>query len=156
MRINKDKKGFTLLEMLLVLIIIVAIILVAGRYYDQASEASKLSDVTSKVRRIIEASYEWVKVAITFDAKDPNKNTLSTTTLKDEQLLSPNDDVNPWGGVLKLKSLSTNKIQITIPSIPTNSCYLLKKDHLDPQNMLVTCPKSGVASATVDYPADAT
>jgi Tfp pilus assembly major pilin PilA len=160
MKTNRNIKGFTLLETLLVLVIIISIILIAGRYYNQATEASKISTAISKIKRITEASYEWVKVAKTFDGKDPNKKTLSIQTLKDQNLLSASDDTNPWGGsALQVASVSANKIRITISNVPAKVCTVLI-DHLKPQNMDVggcsTASKTGTTVATIDYPADAT
>ena len=163
MKTNRNIKGFTLLETLLVLVIIIAIILIAGRYYNQATESSKLSTTISKVKKITEASYEWVKIAKTFDSFDPNdpkKRTLSIQTLKDENLLSPNDDANPWGGTaLQVASVNANKIRITISGVPTKVCTVFV-DHLKPQNMDVlgcsTVSGTGTTTTTIDYPKDAT
>ena len=164
METNKNKKGFTLLELLLVLVIVTAIILIAARYYNQATDASKMSDLTSKIRKITDASYEWVKVAKTFTSKDQNNRTLSIATLKEVNLLSENDTNNPWGSSLTVSGISSTKIQITVPLVPIKICKVIE-DNLVSQNMLVTCttitgeesindPKW--ATATIKYPADAT
>jgi|GEM_PF-3751408 len=155
----KNKKGFTLLELLLVLIIITSIIIIAARYYNQASSESKLSDLTAKIRRIAEASYEWVQTAKAFNSSDPNGKTLSISTLQNSKLLSTNDANNPWGSSLEVIGISANVIQITVPVIPTKNCKSLE-DNLVSQNMTVTCTPStkdaDQSSSTIKYPADET
>lgn len=125
------KKGFTLLEMVLVLLIITAIILIAGRYFQQASEASKVTEATTKIKRIIEASYEWEKVEHTF-------NNLDITDLTNTNLLSANDIEGPWSGTFLLAGEARNgvfiKINITIPNVPKTACFALK-DSLERQNI---------------------
>lgn len=157
MKKYRDKKGFTLLEMLLVLAIVIAIILIAGRYYTQASDSSKVSNMVSRVRRIIDASYEWEKVTKSFIVKDPNGSTLSIKALQQMNLLPPNDEVGPWGCDVTVLGGSATSIKITITCIPMKSCLALT-DNLTPQNMQVYCysSKPDMATAIITYPNTAT
>lgn len=160
MKVNTNIKGFSLLEMLLVLIVIITIILISGRYYNQATESSRLTTTVSKIKKITEASYEWLNGAKIFTGRDLNGNVLSIQNLKNLKLLSPDDDTNPWGGAaITVTGISANKIQMKVANIPAKACTVLI-DNLRPQNMEVlgcgTLSAAGTATATINYPADAT
>lgn len=152
---NRKAKGFTLLELTLVLVIITAIILIAGRYYQQANEASKVTDAVSKTRKIIEASFEWVKA-------EKNFRTITIDELTNENLLSDDDIQSPWSNN-DFKVVGTtdsqgnySRIKITIPSVPPSSCLSLQ-DSLSQQNVDTTnfnCNSASATNQTAIYPDD--
>jgi prepilin-type N-terminal cleavage/methylation domain-containing protein len=141
-----NKKGFTLLEMLLVLGIISVIIIIAVRYFQQGSESSKVSDAASKIRRVIEASYDYNKITHSFYS-------MYVSTLITSNLLSDSDVNGPWGGQLDVEVGNVdNSILITIPSVPQTACKALQ-DILNNQNIdtsLFDCSKT--SDQLANYP----
>lgn len=162
----KKEKGFTLLELTLVLVIITAIILIAGRYYAQANEASKVAQTVSKTRRIIEASFEWVKACKTFAGLpgDPDCPAISKDELINKNLLSSDDVQGSWSiddfsvsGTTSTKNPQNySRIKITIPDVPKTACLSLQ-DSLTQQNIdtsAFNCNQTNPANQTLIYPND--
>jgi prepilin-type N-terminal cleavage/methylation domain-containing protein len=129
---NKKGKGLSLLELMLVLVIIAVVLIMATRYFQQASESSQVSETTTKIKKIINASYEWSKGNNTFDG-------LTAQSLIDLGLLTENDIKGPWGETIEVAGGSASKstddqIQISLFNVPKTSCITLR-DILIRQNI---------------------
>jgi type II secretory pathway pseudopilin PulG len=123
--IRNKNRGIGLLELMLSLAIIAAVILMATRYFTQASEASKVTQATQMIHTLIDASFKWVEGEPNFLGKD-EKNPISKEQLVTAGLL-PNewlDKKNPWGNDIDLQPLKDykNQIEIILYGAPKSAC----------------------------------
>ena len=113
-------KGFGLLELMLSLAIIVAILLVAGRYYQVTSTSRSVNEAGNIVQAIYTASTTYYD-----NIGDLPKDDLMTA-LTDNALLPANfsytDFKNPWGGAVEAKSKDKKSITITMTELPDKAC----------------------------------
>ncbi len=146
LKIKNQHHGIGLLELLLSLTIIAAVILLATRYFSQASEASKVTQTTQIIRTLIDASFKWVEGKPNFGGDPGKNNSISMYQLTTGSGILPNDWLNktsPWGGteLIKVESYGftkigeqQNRIQITIPNVPISACKSLN-DILEKQGI---------------------
>lgn len=128
-------KGAGLVELLISLVVIAAIILMSVRYYQQASLANQVTATSGQIKRITEASFEFLQSCYDFTKCPPDQKTsISMTVLINQNLLTSQDQNSIWGGTITLSSgPSTQQIKITIPNVPTKACNSLN-DALRQQN----------------------
>ena len=114
-------KGFGLLELMLSLPVIVAILLVAGRYYQVTSTSRSVNEAGNVVQAIYTASATYYD-----NIGDLPKSDLMTA-LTDNALLpadfSHTNFRNPWGGTVKLETGKDLKsVTITMSNLPEKAC----------------------------------
>ena len=122
---QKIQKGFGLLELMLSLAVIVAILLVAGRYYQVTSTARSVNEAGNIVQAIYTASATYYD-----NIGDLPKDDLMTA-LTDNALLPANfshtDFKNPWGGNVEATTGDDRKsVKITMSLVPEKACAYLK------------------------------
>ena len=121
MKRNVINKGFGLLELMLSLAVIVAILLVAGRYYQVTSTSRSVNEAGNIVQAIYTASTTYYD-----NIGDLPKDDLMTV-LTDNALLPDNfshtDFKNPWGGSVKVEtSKDLKSITIKMSDLPDKAC----------------------------------
>lgn len=104
-------KGFTLLEMFLVVVIMAAIGFVAARHYSGVSASNKAHEVLMEVNQIHAATQLYYQ----------DKKTAATKVddLIKEGYLANNYQLTPWGAEYTLTAPSGGAYTITVPSIPS-------------------------------------
>lgn len=136
LKIKNRHHGIGLLELMLSLAIIAAVILLATRYFSQASEASKVTQATQIIRTLTDASFKWVEGKPNFDGEPGKNNPLSIPQLITDGILSSDwsDKPSPWGegkgtSTITLEPYSSgmlmmnrNQIKITILNVPESAC----------------------------------
>lgn len=130
------KQGVGLLEILLVLVMVALIIVMATRYYQQAQDDLKVTQAIQKIRKITEASFDWVKGQNDFTG-------LTNDSLK--SYLTDYDFVSPWGGIIQISSnpAANRVIVITLFNATEVACknindMLVKEDFLRQQGLPCT------------------
>ena len=114
-------KGFGLLELMFSLVVIVAILLVAGRYYQVTSTSRSVNEAGNIVQAIYTASATYYD-----NIGDLPKDDLMTA-LTENALLPANfshtDFKNPWGGDVKVEtSKDLKSVKISMSDLPDKAC----------------------------------
>lgn len=116
----KRSKGFTLLEMLLVGVIIAVIGAIAARQYGTVSASNKANDTVLAVRTLHASvsAYKQDNGAASFP---------TITNLTDGGYLSDNGAKTPWGSDLALSATSgAGTYTITVPTVPSTAlCQMI-------------------------------
>jgi prepilin-type N-terminal cleavage/methylation domain-containing protein len=114
----KSSKGFSLLEMLLVMSIISVLLIGVARYYETASSAQKENEAVTLVQGL-KAAGERYRIGKTVSSA----NILQE--LIDRNLIPVSAKTNPWGGQVTVAMASSGKITITLAAIPGGACQSL-------------------------------
>lgn len=145
--VRNKQRGIGLLELMLSLAIIAAIILMATRYFTQASEASKVTQSTEIIATLINASYKWVE-------GQPNFSDISIQKLVDDKILPPDwaNKKDPWGKLLTLKPHgNNNQIRIIMDGAPLSACNSINDIMINQGVLAANCMDRGGYTAV--YPA---
>lgn len=118
---RRRNKGFGLLELMLSLAVIVAILLVAGRYYQVTSTSRSVNEAGNIVQAIYTASITY------YDNIAPLPDKDLMTKLTDNALLPANfshtDFKNPWGGKVSAEGGGDGKsVKIGMTGVPFKAC----------------------------------
>ncbi len=112
--------GIGLLEMLLVLVVIASILLMAVRYFGQASESVKVDKAVNILRDVTKGSFEWLKGNPDFTniSLDALKGYVTSNCSKGDPCVN-----DPWGGTVKVRQGPTDQqITIILPKAPIRAC----------------------------------
>ena len=144
-------KGFTLLEMFLVVAVMAAIGFVAARHYVSVSASSKANETVLAVNHIHAATASY--------SQDQGKQPSSVTTLVSAGYLASNYEKSPWGGSLSLGAEQNGKYTVSVNTIPTKSlCQMIYnrlKGSINPQSgEAVNYSGSGCSTVVVTYLAE--
>ena len=151
--------GIGLLELMLALVVIAAIILMATRYFKQASEELKVTQATHMLNNIVDASFEWLKGEQSFNV--PGFDTNGILVLIDAKLLPETwrDKPDPWGGIILLTAYGQHtaiyqpqQINIRMTGVPEKACNNID-DVMAKQGMALTTPCSPNSGYSAFYPA---
>lgn len=118
---HKTKKGISLLELMLVIIVITALTLGAVRYYTSARDNLRVTQAMKMISEVVGASYEWVKGQPSF--ADPS-GAITMGKLVDAGLLPQKyilSNVNPWKGRIRVIGISGN-LELRMENIPGAIC----------------------------------
>jgi len=114
-------RGIGLLELMLSLAIIASVLLMATRYFIQASAANKVTETTQIIGTLVKASFQWLEA-------EPNFKNLDLNKLVEAKLL-PEDWQNKkdsWGEAIKISpyggSHDFQTIEIVISGAPKTAC----------------------------------
>lgn len=122
---KRNLSAISLLECLLSIAIIASISLMAVRYYMVTTRDMRVSNAISQVKRITNASYEWLQIQKQANFSDSSGGIMiSLNALIDDQLLNPNHDtLDPWGGTITVApSTDTSFVKITLNKLPPLAC----------------------------------
>lgn len=114
----RSSKGFTLLEMFLVVVIMAAIGFVAARHYSGVSASNKAHEVVLEVNQIHAAAALYNQ-----DRKTP---ATSVAELVSGGYLANDYQKTPWGSDMILGPVSAGSYTITVPEIPSSAlCFMI-------------------------------
>ena len=106
-----QSKGFTLLEMFLVVVIMAAIGFVAARHYSGVSASNKAHEVLMEVNQIHAAAQLYYQ--------DKKTGATQVSDLINDGYLANNYQLTPWGAEYSLTAPENGKYSITVPNIPS-------------------------------------
>jgi prepilin-type N-terminal cleavage/methylation domain-containing protein len=116
----KNSRGFTLLEMLLVMSIIAVILVGVTRYYEAASTSQKENDAIRLVQNL-KAAGERYRIG-----KPESGDILEKLIARN--LVPETSKTNPWGGTVGVSLAENNgPITVTLSAIPGGACMALVK-----------------------------
>lgn len=131
---TRVQKGISLLEVLLVVLVAAGIVSGAITYYSQTLRASRVSQATSFLQQVTQASREWLQIpnGIGQYPKDFTGLTNGLTDLVNQQLLPCENNSctnNSWGGQNTADGqASPPYLKVTIGQIPAADCALLQQE----------------------------
>lgn len=132
--VRNNCRGIGLLELMLSLIIIASVLLMATRYFIQASAANKVTETTQIIGTLVDASFKWLEAEPDFKNLDLNK-------LVEAKLLPEDwrDKKDPWGGSIKISpyggSQNYQTIEVMISGAPKTACENIN-DIMNKQGMI--------------------
>jgi type II secretory pathway pseudopilin PulG len=128
--LNYPSRGFTLLEMFLVVVIMAAIGFVAARHYTSVSASSKASEVVLAVNHIRAATSAY--------SQDLGKHPDSVMALISSGYLANNYEKSPWGQRYLVGEDKSGKYGITVYNVPSSTLckmiYNRLKASINPQS----------------------
>lgn len=157
MLVRRKQRGIGLLELMLSLSIIAILLVMATRYYDNASYSNKINNGISQVNAIAAAMYNYKNVHGNYTATIQdliNDGWLPTTFSA--------ANANPWGGSLAVSSPG-NGFTVQVNAIPnqssggTGACSAMKAlinnntNNYGNTNGNADCSGSSPATLTVDF-----
>jgi prepilin-type N-terminal cleavage/methylation domain-containing protein len=136
----KNSKGFSLLEILLVMSIVAIILIGVARYYESATAAHKENEALHLVQAL-KAAGERFRIG----SSTPED---ILQRLINRNLVPISAKTNPWGGAVKVALAADGKITITLATIPVDACDSLVKifntDAVNPTAECTVGTESGV------------
>lgn len=117
--------AISLIECLLSLAVIASISLMAVRYYMITTRDMRVSSAISQVKRLTNASYEWLQAQKQADFSGEGGGTaISLNELTRDQLVDPKvDTLNPWGGSITVAAGSdASYVKISLQNLPPLAC----------------------------------
>lgn len=142
---KKHQHAISLLECLLSIIIIASISMMAVRYYIITMRDMRVSHTISQIKRLTDASYEWLQMQKQADFSGNNGGqAISIQQLvKDQLLKNQNDTITPWGGAITISAAGDNPsfIKITLSNIPQLACRNLARqlEYINKDKFANTC-----------------
>lgn len=122
----KKTSGISLLEVLLSLLVIVAVGLMATRYFQEAGERSRLMQAVDQVRQLVDVSYRYIEM-------EADGSTLSLAKLKDNDMwprfskpLWPRSELSVYS--------SQYGVAVSMTAVPHDSCMALQEYLLNSVN----------------------
>ncbi|OGT64933.1 MAG: hypothetical protein A3J38_05120 [Gammaproteobacteria bacterium RIFCSPHIGHO2_12_FULL_45_9] len=136
----KQQKGLSLIEVLLALTVSAMVIVMSTRYFWTANQAANITQATSQIQRITNASYQWLDANRQSDFAD-----ITLTALVSANLISANDQTNPWGGTItaSVGQSDPTHVRITLASVPQTQCQALVR-------ALATTAYTEISTCTAD------
>jgi type II secretory pathway pseudopilin PulG len=123
---KKHINGISLLECLLSIAIIASISMMAVRYYIVTTRDTRVSHAISQVKRITNASYEWLSIQrqSDFSNADGGQTITIAQLVQDDLLKDENDTISPWGGQIEVAPGDDDAkyVKITLTEIPQPAC----------------------------------
>lgn len=158
-RRNKNtQNGIGLLELMLSLAIIVAMILMATRYFIPTRESYRVNEAINMLRGGINASEGWWNIYKTYTpAKD---NTISNASLAKldlipERFFTQQGTINPWSGKFDITAKSATQVQFEMDNIATKGCRELmgaaERLNIKVTSSKADCDSKGVGKFTAVY-----
>lgn len=117
----KSILGVTLLEIMLVLAIAAMVIVMSVRYYQSATTAQQTNAIVEQLQAITVAADSIAQATGSY-ASGFGTGTYSTLGA----LLPKNSFSTPWGTTISITGISSNQYTVTIGSVPSAACPLLK------------------------------
>ncbi|MGB6977087.1 MAG: prepilin-type N-terminal cleavage/methylation domain-containing protein [Gammaproteobacteria bacterium] len=140
----QNSKGFTLLEMLLVMSIIAVILIGVTRYYESAATSHKENEAVRLILAL-KAAGERYRVG------QINESTDILPNLINRNLVPVSAKTNPWGGTVTAAMAADGKITVTLATIPAAVCRsLVSIISTDIANSTATCSAADT-DATGDF-----
>jgi Tfp pilus assembly protein PilV len=142
---KKYSQAISLLECLLSIVIIASISMMAVRYYVVTTRDMRVSHAISQVKRITNASYEWLQAQKQADFSGADGGEVITIQqLVDDQLLKDeNDTIAPWGGMINVAPGNDNAsfVKITLTDVPQLACRNLTQqlNYINKEKTTNTC-----------------
>lgn len=160
-------KGISLVELLLSLVVIIALVFAAIKYYEAARNNAKVTQAIAQINRYVDASYQWVTAQkgdfcgtpTTSEGKacpDP----ISVDKLVEGAYIGKNDTQNPWGttntdttyGITVAPADPSTSVSISYDQISEKSCNALNQK-LKNKAQKITCTKASDNGSYVRFEA---
>jgi prepilin-type N-terminal cleavage/methylation domain-containing protein len=138
-------KGFSLIEMIFVIVVAAMIALLAVRYFASSRFNLKVTSAVSQIQQITGASYQWLNThaQLDFTGGDvPNGVAISMTELVNTECLGNNYTQDPWGGTIAVNAdpSAPTLVKITLPGASLKACNNLKQRLANKaQSQIQTC-----------------
>lgn len=144
----KKLLGVSLLEIMLALVIGATVLLAATRFFLITSENARISNATSMIQQIADASFKWFEANPSFTAPSFNFQTLVAMRLLPEPYFDPTEQKtlikNPWGGDIDLVGVSPEHFTVTMFNTPAKPCNKLAA-HFKDYSAVCRCTKKSCA-----------
>ncbi len=130
---KKCLHAISLLECLLSIIVIASISTMAVRYYMITIRDMRVSHAISQIKRITDASYEWLQMQKQADFSATSNGVMINlqALVSNELLTDPHDTVAPWGGKIDVApGDNPSYIKIILNDIPQLACRNLTQQLL--------------------------
>lgn len=118
--------AISLLECLLSIIVIASIAMMAVRYYIVTTRSMHVSQAISQIKRITDASYEWLQMQkqANFSSQGGGYAITIQQLINDQLLTAKRDTVTPWGGTINVAPAGDNPsfVKITLNNVPQSAC----------------------------------
>ena len=145
---HQKTKGFSLIEMIFVIVVAAMIALLAIRYFAASRLNLKVTAAVSQIQQITDASYLWLNTHAQLDftgSNVPNGVSISMGNLVDTECLSTNYAQDPWGGTITVQAdpNAPTLVLITLPGATLKACNNLKQRLANKaQSQIATCTKT--------------
>lgn len=111
----KKKRGISLLEIMLSLVIISLLLVMATRYYGLVRLQQQTNDAAGEIQAIRAAAERWLVGHTDYTG-------ISVSALQQLNLLPQNFATNPWGDAVTVTASGGNAFKITLKKIPFAAC----------------------------------
>jgi prepilin-type N-terminal cleavage/methylation domain-containing protein len=153
------KQGYSLLEIMLVLVVVALILVVSIRYYGSARNKQQVSAAIAQVKKITNASYQWLSLQNQSDfsaVTSPNGaagTAISIALLQSDNLISSLETTDPWGGAVTVSAgANPATVRISMAGLNATNCKQLV---LSLNNSTVSqLPKSSCTGSSITYYGD--
>lgn len=131
--VQKQQSGFSLLELLLVLVVIAVLLVTTVRFYLIARSNAQVTQTLAQIDTLVDASYKWVEGQqgnfCGPSSSDNCTNPVSIDALINAGFITKSDTYNAFDGVtpvvLSFWDQDKSKLKISISPIPQGPCQSL-------------------------------
>jgi prepilin-type N-terminal cleavage/methylation domain-containing protein len=144
--IKGKSKGFTIIEIMLVLVIIAGLLYAIGRIYRMVDDSRRVNEAANQVLSVYQAAGQWY----TTNSFTSGQSYISTFVDNGYLLDSyENSTADPWGGSITAVGNGSHQIIITLNNVPGRLCNNLKAKFQAMQNatMKTACPGTSSSGA---------
>jgi prepilin-type N-terminal cleavage/methylation domain-containing protein len=122
------QKGFSLLEIMLVLAITATVLVLGIRYFQINLQNLKVEHAVEQINALTNSSYEWLTAQKQEDFSGSSQNAISLAKLSAAGLI-PNGNLyqkNPWGGNNSVApGQDPNYVKISFTQLTKHNCFNL-------------------------------
>lgn len=146
-KLQKDlikQRGIGLLELMLSIAIISVLLIMATRYYQNATQGKDISNSVSILGGIIAAETQYSSM---------NGGYIGGATWQTVLNLPTAVTISPWdGGAVDASGTTAEQVKVTMTGVPATVCTNFLTPMLTKNTgAAVTCPSTGTGSVTVTY-----
>ena len=120
-KLNKVTRGFTLMEVLLVIAVGAGLIIASIVFYQQADGGSKLTQAFQQVQSTVSGVRQLYSSRSSYGTIDLTETAVDNNVFPSSMLDVNGDPRNPWGGEVGIEGSGTT-FTITLPDVPRDAC----------------------------------